>query len=50
MRAERAAVHAVHVIEIALRFLEAATLGVAANPRFVDGAAEALDQAVDALD
>jgi hypothetical protein len=47
--ADRPTVHAVHVAEIALRYLEAATLGVAANPRFVAGAIPALGGAIDAI-
>jgi hypothetical protein len=40
--ADRATIHAVHVAELAIRYLEADALGVAPNPRFVEGAAEAL--------
>jgi hypothetical protein len=47
--AERAIVHAVHVAEVALRYLEAASTGVAANPRFVAGAERALRGAIDGL-
>jgi hypothetical protein len=39
---DRATIHAVHVAELAIRYLEADALGVAPNPRFVEGAAEAL--------
>jgi hypothetical protein len=46
---DRPTVYAVHVAEIALRYLEAATLGVAANPRFVAGAVPALHAAIEAI-
>jgi hypothetical protein len=46
---DRATIHAVHVAEIAIRYLEAATIGVSANPRFVEGADEALAAAADQL-
>jgi hypothetical protein len=46
----RAAVHAVHAADIALRYLEAEVLGVAANPRFVTGAGAALRAATEDLD
>ena len=39
---DRATIHAVHVAELAIRYLEADALGVAPNPRFVEGAAAAL--------
>jgi hypothetical protein len=39
----------VHVAEVSLRYLEAEAAGVAANPRFLAGAAEALRAATDAL-
>jgi hypothetical protein len=39
---ERKAVHAIHVLEVCLRYLEAEAYGVPANPRFVSGALEAL--------
>jgi len=45
----RAAVHAVHAGEIALRYLEAEALGVAANPRFIEGAVPALRAATEGL-
>jgi hypothetical protein len=47
--ADRATIHAVHVAELALRYLEADALGVAPNPRFVEGAAAALRAAADGL-
>ncbi|MFL5791476.1 MAG: hypothetical protein ACJ76A_08220 [Actinomycetota bacterium] len=40
--ADRATIHAVHVAEIAIRYLEADAIGVAPNPRFVEGADEAI--------
>jgi hypothetical protein len=46
---DRATIHAVHVAEVAIRYLEADALGVAPNPRFVEGAAAALDAAADLL-
>jgi hypothetical protein len=39
---ERHAVHAIHVLEVCLRYLEADLYGVPANPRFVAGAVDAL--------
>jgi hypothetical protein len=45
----RALLQAVHVAEVSLRYLEAEAAGVAANPRFLAGAAEALRAATDAL-
>ena len=47
--AARAVLQAVHVAEVSLRYLEAEAAGVAANPRFLAGAAEALRAATDAL-
>ena len=47
--ADRATIHAVHVAEVAIRYLEADALGVAPNPRFVEGAAAALRAAADHL-
>jgi len=46
---DRAAIHAVHVAEIAIRYLEAAAIGVSANPRFVEGADEAIAAAAEQL-
>jgi hypothetical protein len=40
--ADRATIFAVHVAEIAIRYLEADAIGVAPNPRFVDGAEAAI--------
>ena len=39
---ERRAVHAIHVLEVCLRYLEAEAFGVPPNPRFVSGALDAL--------
>ena len=47
--ASRALVHAVHVSEIALRYLEAEAAGVPANPRFLAGGVSGLRAAMDAL-
>jgi hypothetical protein len=41
-RDARRALHATHVLEISLRYLEAQSYGAAANPRFVAGALDAL--------
>ena len=46
---DRSTIHAVHVAEVAIRYLEADALGVAPNPRFVEGAAAALAAAADHL-
>jgi hypothetical protein len=46
---DRATIHAVHVAELAIRYLEADALGVAPNPRFVEGAAAALRAAAEHL-
>jgi len=48
--ASRSVVHAVHVAEVSLRYLEAEAAGVAANPRFLAGAVATLRSAGDALD
>lgn len=40
--ASRPAVHASHVLEVCLRYLEAERHGVAANPRFASGALDAI--------
>ncbi len=46
---DRATIHAVHVAEVAIRYLEAAAIGVSANPRFVEGADEAIAAATEQL-
>ena len=45
----RATVRAVHVAEISVRYLEASSLGIAANPRFLAGAKSAIREAIDEL-
>jgi hypothetical protein len=45
----RATVHAVHVAEVTLRYLEASSLGVAPNPRFIAGAEHAIGRAIDVV-
>ena len=45
----RATVHAVHVAEVTLRYLEASSRGIDPNPRFVAGAEPAIHQAIDRL-
>jgi len=47
--AARSVLLAVHVAEVSLRYLEAEVAGVAANPRFLAGGAEALRAATEAL-
>jgi hypothetical protein len=47
--ADRATIHAVHVAEIAIRYQEAAAIGVAPNPRFVEGADAAIADAASQL-
>ena len=47
--AARSVLHAVHVAEVSLRYLEAEAAGVTANPRFLAGAVPALRAAADAL-
>ena len=47
--AARSVLHAVHVAEVSLRYLEAEAAGVTANPRFIAGAVPALRAAADAL-
>lgn len=46
---DRATIHAVHVAEVAIRYLEAAAIGVSANPRFLDGADAAIAAAAEQL-
>ncbi len=46
----RATVRAVHVAEISVRYLEASSLGIAANPRFLAGAEQAIRDAMHGLD
>ena len=45
----RATVRAVHVAEISVRYLEASSRGIAANPRFLAGAEKATREAIDGL-
>ena len=47
--ADRATINAVHVAEIAIRYQEAAAIGVAPNPRFLEGANAAIDDVASQL-